>query len=186
MLMFMYIKHNSKLSNNKQPNLKTRPRSAVQTSVAPPARGDRPEPKRWRLALNHEPCPSARHRRLGPQPAARVLPPDAGDTAPPGRRLQLLPGSSCLNPQYNVCLGSPGPSLRGAGQSVLREPHTPYSCYTTTCSGLYCSARAFTQKVRVEMRFFSYQCAPSLWEHRGRFVTDQPTRLKRLSSSSSP
>ena len=24
-------------------------------------------------------CPSAHHRRLGPQPAARVLPPDAGD-----------------------------------------------------------------------------------------------------------
>ena len=46
----------------------------------------------WQVdSLPLAPCPSARHRRLGPQPAARVLPPDAGDTAPPGRRLQLLP-----------------------------------------------------------------------------------------------
>ena len=30
------------------------------------------------------------------------------------------------------------------------------------------------------------RCQASLWEHRGRFVTDQPTRLTRLSSSSSP
>ena len=57
-----------------------------------PARGERPEP-RWRLARVPDPCSSARHRRRGPQPAARVLPPAAGDTAPPGRRLRLLPGT---------------------------------------------------------------------------------------------
>ena len=51
---------------------------------SPRVGGSCAEPKRWRLALNHEPCPSAHHRRLGPQPAPRVLPPDAGDTAPPG------------------------------------------------------------------------------------------------------
>lgn len=58
-----------------------------------PARGERPEPRRRRLARVRDPRPSARHGRRGPQPAARVLPPAAGDVAPPGRRLQLLPGA---------------------------------------------------------------------------------------------
>ena len=79
------------------------PRNAVQTSALPPATGKRPEPKRRRLARVREPRPSARRRRRGPQPAVRVLPPDAADTAPPSRCLQLLLVSSCLNPQYNVC-----------------------------------------------------------------------------------
>lgn len=58
-----------------------------------PARGERPEPRRRRLARARAPRPSARHGRRGPQPAARVLPPASGDAAPPGRRLQLLPGA---------------------------------------------------------------------------------------------
>ena len=70
-----------------------------------PAAGDRKTPRAQaaRLARVREPRPSARRRRLGPQPAVRVLPPDAADTAPPSRCLQLLLVSSCLNPQYNVC-----------------------------------------------------------------------------------
>ena len=60
---------------------------------APPARGERPKPKRLRLARVCNPRPSARHRHHGPQPAARVLPPDAGNTAPLGRCMQLLPGA---------------------------------------------------------------------------------------------
>ena len=74
-----------------------------QQAAAPAARGKCPKPKRQQLAQVREPCPSARHRCCGPQPALRVLPPAAGDTAPLGRCLQLRPGSSCLNPQYNVC-----------------------------------------------------------------------------------
>ena len=69
------------------------------------AAGDRKTPRAQaaRLARVREPRPSARRRRRGPQPALRVLPPDAADTAPPSRCLQLLLVSSCLNPQYNVC-----------------------------------------------------------------------------------
>lgn len=58
-----------------------------------PARGEHPEPRWWWLARVCDPRPSAHHRRHGPQPAAHVLPPAAGDTAPLGRRLQLLPST---------------------------------------------------------------------------------------------
>ena len=54
-----------------------------QQAAASAARGKRPKPKRRQLAQVLEPCPSARHRCCGPQPALRVLPPAAGDTAPP-------------------------------------------------------------------------------------------------------
>ena len=50
-----------------------------------------PEPRRRRLARGREPHPSTRHGPRSPQPASRVLPPDAGDTAPQGQHLQLLP-----------------------------------------------------------------------------------------------
>ena len=73
--------------------MKVRLRSVIQTSMAPLARGKRPEPKRRQLARVRKPRPSASHRRRGRQPAALLLPPDAGDTAPPGQRLQLLPGA---------------------------------------------------------------------------------------------
>ena len=53
-------------------------------SAPSPGGGGEPEPA---------PPPPARHGRRGPQPAACARPPAAGDVAPPGRRLQLLPGA---------------------------------------------------------------------------------------------
>ena len=75
------------------PERKAHPWSAVQTSAAPPARGKCQEPKWSGLARVCEPCPSACQGHCSLQPAAGVLLPAAGDTAPLGRHLQLLPGA---------------------------------------------------------------------------------------------